>query len=106
MTIIRTLRERWAGLRERLSGTFAGVMLESQNGAVYTLAVVLPLLCTIVYIGQIRSPGYVSHAQMVIERDALTSMPSIDLGIFSGAGSHLNDALVIESYILSSSSSP
>jgi capsular polysaccharide transport system permease protein len=73
----------------------------SGNLALYVLSVVIPLILYSVYVGLIRSPGYVSEAEIVIQGDPSLGSASIDLGLFSGTSGAVADALLIQEYIQS-----
>lgn len=76
-----------------------GPYLVSQDRRLYLASVVLPLLLYAVYVGLVRSNGYLSEAKVVVERDPVLSAPIPDLGLFTPSGSTLTDALVIKEYI-------
>ncbi len=101
MRLIDEARSLLRGVRSGLERSPLGGLLESQDGALYLSIAIVPLLLYALYIGLVRSSGYVSEAQMVIERDAMISAPSLDLGIFSMPNTSLTDALVIKEYIRS-----
>lgn len=68
----------------------------------YSVAVLLPMLLALIYFTAIGTPGYVSRAQLIVERDSTSSVPGIDIGLFdlSGSASQL-DSLLIQTYITS-----
>ncbi|WP_428311567.1 hypothetical protein [Hydrocarboniphaga sp.] len=73
----------------------------SGNLALYAASVILPLLLYSVYVGLLRSPGYVSEAEIVVQGDPSLASGSIDLGLFSGTSGAVADALLIQEYIQS-----
>lgn len=73
----------------------------SGNLALYLASVVVPLILYSIYVGLIRSPGYISEAEIVVQSDPSLGSASIDLGLFSGPSGAVADALLIQEYIQS-----
>lgn len=66
----------------------------------YGACVVLPFLLLAFYFAAIRSDGYVSRAQLVVERDAQGAVPGLELGLLDlSGGSSKVDALLIRTFI-------
>jgi len=74
----------------------------SSNAALYLGSVVVPLLLYSIYVCLLRSPGYISEAEIVVQSDPSLGSASIDLGgLFSGPSGAVADALLIQEYIQS-----
>ncbi|MDB5972490.1 MAG: sugar transporter [Hydrocarboniphaga sp.] len=67
----------------------------------YIGSMVVPLILYSTYIGLIRSPGYISEAEIVVQSDASLGSATLDLGLFSASSGAVADALLIQEYIQS-----
>lgn len=68
----------------------------------FLLWVVAPTLIIACYLAVVASPGYVAHAQLVIEHDEGMAMPELDIGLFSlGGESKKVDAMVLRQHMQS-----
>jgi len=73
-----------------------------RRNVIYSVVVVLPFLLLSLYYSLFCSDAYLSHSQLIVERDGPASIPGVEMSLLGlGQDSSEQDALLIQQFIMS-----